>query len=67
MHSRNIIAALVLVLALALGGVTATAEDAIYGQLGEAVPDFTVSTIDGGTFTLSEALAEKDLDRKSVV
>lgn len=61
MHSRNIIAALVLVLALALGGVTATAEDAIYGQLGEAVPDFTVSTIDGGTFTLSEALAEKDL------
>ena len=30
-------------------------------HLGETLPDFTVETIDGGTFTLSEALKEKDL------
>lgn len=30
------------------------------GPLGQPVPDFTVQTIDGGTFTLSEALEQYD-------
>lgn len=29
--------------------------------LGEAMPDFTVETIDGGSFTLSEALEDHDM------
>lgn len=47
---------LILVLALCLPAVS-MAE----GQLGSAMPDFTVSTIDGGSFTLSEALKDHDM------
>ena len=53
---------LLLVLALCLAAFAgASAEESIYGHLGETLPDFSVSTIDGETFTLSEALAEKDM------
>jgi len=54
--------ALVLALCLAaLSAPAASAESAVYSHLGETLPDFSVATIDGGTFTLSEALAEKDM------
>ena len=45
-----------LLLAAALLAGCALAE----GPLGQAAPDFTVATIDGGSFTLSEALKEYD-------
>ena len=52
--------ALMLALTLCLTSA-AWAESPAAGHLGEVLPDFTVDTIDGGTFTLSEALAEKDM------
>ena len=52
--------ALILVLALlCLGGAFAEAKGP-EDYLGGPMPDFTVSTLDGGTFTLSDALKEKD-------
>ena len=39
----------------------AVAEGAEPEYLGKPLADFTVETIDGGSFTLSEALEEKDL------
>ena len=53
--------ALLLALTLCLCSLPALAESAAAAGLGEAMPDFTVATIDGGTFTLSEALKEKDM------
>ena len=55
---------LALVLALGLAALPASAEVSAatpYSHRGEALPDFTVATIDGGSFTLSEALKEKDM------
>ena len=52
---------LALTLALALAAPGALAEGTPYSHLGETLPDFSVATIDGGTFTLSDALAEKDM------
>ena len=49
----------VLVAAL-LCAVAAGAEGAGMG-LGQPLPDFTVETLDGGTFTLSRALEERDM------
>ena len=37
------------------------AQEAIDETLGRPMPDFTVETIDGGTFTLSEALQDHDM------
>ena len=56
----KMLAVLALALALCLAS-SAVAEEALTGHLGETLPDFSVTTIDGGTFTLSEALKEKDL------
>ena len=53
--------ALVLALALLLMGTGASAEALVYSHLGEILPDFSVQTADGGDFTLSGALAEKDM------
>ena len=53
--------AVALALALCLTAGAASAEEIIYSHLGETMPDFSVTTIDGGTFTLSEALAEKEM------
>ena len=52
-------AAVLLVLVFCLTAASGMAEEAAQGRLGEAMPDFSVKTIDGGSFTLSEALAEK--------
>ena len=56
--------ALILVLALAMlaFSFTAASAEAPSGDyLGKPLPDFTVETADGGTFTLSEALKEKEM------
>lgn len=50
-------AVLLLILALLSALIGASAESA----LGQPLNDFTVETIDGGAFTLSEALADKDM------
>lgn len=56
---------LALMLALCLLAAPAPAEESpeslVYSHLGEALADFSVTTIDGGVFSLSEALQEKDL------
>ena len=54
---KAIIAALVM--ALALAASCAAAEPADWH--GQTIPDFSVRTIDGGTFTLSESLRTHDL------
>ncbi len=56
------ILSLVLALVMCLS-CAAFAEDAtpVYLKVGDTLPDFTVTTIDGQTFTLSEALKEKDM------
>ena len=59
-HFKRILV-LALVMAVCLGAVSARAAGTPEDHLGETLPDFTVETIDGGTFTLSEALKEKDL------
>ncbi len=46
---------------LLLFGSVGMAESLSGDYLGKPMPDFTVRTIDGGTFTLSEALKEKDM------
>ena len=63
MKTHKILTALVLALALLLASASAMSaeEAAIYDHLGETLPDFTVSTIDGGSFTLSEVLKEKEM------
>ena len=55
---------LTLSLALCLAASTAVGEaqwSASAIRLGSEMPDFTVDTVDGGSFTLSEALKEKDM------
>ena len=63
MKAINTLIALMLALCLLSGAALAEEdpEEAVYSHLGEALPDFTVATIDGGSFTLSEALQEKDM------
>ena len=51
--------ALALTLVLLLGAADALAEPEDY--LGKTLPDFTVKTIDGSSFTLSESLKSHDL------
>ena len=58
---KKIILVLAVALAMCLAPHGASAEAMIYGHLGETLPDFTVTTYDGETFTLSDALAEKDM------
>lgn len=53
---------LVLALALCLSCAAVAEEDAaVVYQLGDQIEDFTVTTWDGNTITLSELLAEKDM------
>ena len=61
MKIYRFIALLALLLALCVSAVSVVAEEEPYSHVGETLPDFTVTTIDGGTFTLSEALKEKDM------
>ena len=61
MKLLKIAAILALALVFCLGAVPAGAAGSPYDHLGETLPDFSVQTIDGGTFTLSQALEEKDL------
>ena len=60
MRTMRILLMLLLALAL-LGAAQAEAYFVADDHLGEALPDFTVTTIDGDTFTLSEALKEKNV------
>ncbi len=53
--------ALILALALSLTPSLAWTGDFGADYMGSPLADFTVKTIDGGTFTLSEALKEKEL------
>ena len=57
---KTLIPLLILVL-LAFSFTAAAAEAPSDGYLGKPLPDFTVETVDGGTFTLSEALKEKEM------
>ena len=54
-----VLSALFLILGLTAG--RAAAESAEPDYLNQPLADFTVETIDGGSFTLSEALGEKEL------
>ncbi len=56
---KRILTALLLVLCLTAG--CAAAETAVPEYMQKPLADFTVATADGGTFTLSEALQEKNL------
>ena len=59
---KTVTVILAFILAAALCSVSAQAEEAgEYELLGKQMPDFTVETIDGGTFTLSEALKSHDM------
>ncbi|MBQ8555218.1 MAG: TlpA family protein disulfide reductase [Clostridia bacterium] len=55
------ICAAVLCLILCLTGLPAQAETAMFYTLGSKVEDFTLTTYDGQTITLSEVLKEKDM------
>ena len=61
MKNRRLLLIVLLAATLALLFSPAQAEEAVYSHLGETLADFTVATIDGGSFTLSRALAEKDM------
>ena len=52
---------LILSLALILTLTVSCAHAALEDHAGEILPDFTVKTFDGGTFTLSESLKTHDL------
>ncbi len=52
---------LIFALLIALGALPAAAAAGDGLPLGQPLEDFSVTTIDGSTFTLSEALAEKDM------
>ena len=54
-------AAALLALALALCLVFPVSAESSNGYLGQPLPDFTVTTLDGGVFTLSQVLKEKDM------
>ena len=56
---KRMLTALLLALCLAAG--CAGAETAVPEYMQKPLADFTAATADGGTFTLSEALQEKDL------
>ena len=55
---RTLIALIALMIAAALT-LPALAEQ--NPMIGQTLPDFTVDTIDGGSFTLSEALKDHDI------
>ena len=61
MKFKKILCLSALVLLLCAFFLPGTAEEMLYSHLGEPLPDFTVETIDGDTFTLSEVLKEKKL------
>ena len=50
-----------MMLGLLLGFAVCAAEEEAEFPFGQPFEDFTVETIDGGSFTLSEALKDKDL------
>lgn len=60
MRNLKTLLALVLALALCLGNVALAEEETTVYQLGDAIQDFTVTTYDGETVTLSEVLKEKE-------
>ncbi len=60
MKRFRMIVALMLVLFMGMNAVAAAAET-IYYQKGDQIEDFTVTTCDGKTFTLSEVLKEKEM------
>lgn len=59
MKNMKSILALLLALVMSLGSF-ALAEETVVYELGGKIDDFTVTTYDGKTFTLSEALKEKE-------
>ncbi len=61
MKTFKSIVSLVLALMLCLSCVAFAEEEAVWYQVGDKLADFTVTTYDGKTFTLSEALKEKDM------
>jgi len=60
MKQLKILLSVVIALTLMLNS-SALATSAGYYQLGDTIEDFTVTTFDGKTVTLSEVLAEKDM------
>lgn len=60
MKKMNVVLSLLLALVLCLGGIALAEETGVY-QKGDKIEDFTVTTYDGQTVTLSELLKEKDM------
>ena len=58
---KNLIITLVLAITLAFSGSALAEEESFNEFLGQEMFDFTVDTIDGGSFTLSEALKDHDM------
>ncbi len=62
MKTFKTLLSLVLALAMCLSCIAFAEEAApVYYQEGDVLPDFTVTTFDGKTFTLSETLKEKEM------